>query len=77
MCDEEGGREQAARALARMEGRAYGTADSVDVFRNCLGTEVVLLPPRPGSTVEPRLTPVAIAELKAWSGNDPPKGTLR
>jgi hypothetical protein len=40
------------------------TADSVDSFQNCLGGSQCYFRPAPGSTVEPKLTPVAIAELK-------------
>ena len=40
------------------------TADSVDSFQNCLGGSQCYFRPAPGTTVGPKLTPVAIAELK-------------
>jgi hypothetical protein len=40
------------------------TADSVDSFRECLGGSQCYFRPAPGGTVGPKLTPVAIAELK-------------
>ena len=40
------------------------TADSADSFQNCLGGSQCYFRTAPGSTVGPKLTPVAIAELK-------------
>ena len=40
------------------------TADSLDSFQNCLGGSQCYFRPAPGTTVGPKLTPVAIAELK-------------
>jgi hypothetical protein len=40
------------------------TADSVDSFRACLGGSQCYFRPAPGGTVGPKLTPVAMAELK-------------
>lgn len=40
------------------------TADSVDTFQNCLGGSQCYFRPAPGTTIGPKLTPVAIAELK-------------
>ena len=40
------------------------TADSVDSFQKCLGGSQCYFRPAPGTTVGPKLTPVAIAELK-------------